>query len=67
MYSIEVTYSNDNKIVDCVSMELSDMELGSFLNLLNKNYSRLYSVECSKHSVFGFKKNENKVVVKVEH
>lgn len=67
MYSIEVTYSNDNKIVNCVSMELSDMELGSFLNLLNRNYSRLYSVECSNHSVFGFGKNENKVVVKVEH
>lgn len=67
MYSIEVTYFNKEDINNVQNFDLCDRELSTFLGSLNKKYTRLYSVECSKHTVFAFQKNESKIVVKVEH
>jgi hypothetical protein len=67
MYHIEVSYSDGDIVNDSRWMRLSEMELGSFLNMLSKKYNKLYSVECSDHIVFGFGKETKKVVVKVEH
>ncbi len=66
MYSIEVTYTEQNN-EDTVDLSLSEKELSSFLNMLKTKYPKLYTVECSKHTVFGFGTSERKVVVKVDH
>lgn len=67
MYHIEVCYTDSGIATDSQWMRISEMELSSFLNMLSKKYNKLYSVECKDHTVFGFAKDNKKVVVKVEH
>jgi hypothetical protein len=67
MYSVDVTYLSNEILTDEYNLELDDKDLSSFLNMLNKKYARLYSVEYNKHTVFAFTRDTVKVVIKVYH
>lgn len=66
MYTVDIVYSgNKSDLIHNETHVVSEQELNDMMGTLNKNYTKLYTVERSDSVVIGFKKGDNRCDVTI--